>query len=273
MRGYSIVFIISFICILIGDLDKVSSLLSNFFIATYAIINYSVFHASLNEYPGWRPSFSYYNKWLSLAGTFLCIAVMFFIDYVTSIITIASLLILLAIVRMRRPKVNWGSSLQAESFTNALKSVHTLSNVEDHVKTYRPKIMVLSGNPSDRPALVDFANLLTKNISLLELVHIVNENVNPREMAQMKSCANDWLRANKIKAFFALTRNASFSEGARAAQKINELTSQMPKLFLELSGFGKLSPNTMLLGFPEQWWMVPQNTEVERQGFVHCSLW
>ena len=39
-----------------------------------------------------------------------------------------------------------------------------LTKVEDHVKNYRPKILLLSGNPGDRPALMDFASLLTKKV-------------------------------------------------------------------------------------------------------------
>ena len=35
----------------------VSSLLSNFFVAAYALINFSVFHASITKSPGWRPAF------------------------------------------------------------------------------------------------------------------------------------------------------------------------------------------------------------------------
>ena len=57
LRGYIFVFAISLICILIGDLNVVSGLLSNFFVATYALINFSVFHASITKSPGWRPSF------------------------------------------------------------------------------------------------------------------------------------------------------------------------------------------------------------------------
>ena len=34
------VFILSLICVLIGDLNMVSTLLSNFFIAAYALINF-----------------------------------------------------------------------------------------------------------------------------------------------------------------------------------------------------------------------------------------
>ena len=49
IRGYIFVFAISLVCILIGDLNVVSGLLSNFFVATYALINFSVFHA---RWPG-----------------------------------------------------------------------------------------------------------------------------------------------------------------------------------------------------------------------------
>ncbi len=53
-------------------------------------------------------------------------------------------------VRVRAPKVNWGSSTQSQSFMLALQSVQSLSNVEDHVKNYRPNIILFCGNPGDR---------------------------------------------------------------------------------------------------------------------------
>ena len=34
-----------------------SALLSNFFVASYALMNFAVFHASITNTPGWRPSF------------------------------------------------------------------------------------------------------------------------------------------------------------------------------------------------------------------------
>ena len=57
VRGYILVFVISLVCIIIGDLNVVSSLLSNFFVAAYALINFSVFHSDITNSPGWRPSF------------------------------------------------------------------------------------------------------------------------------------------------------------------------------------------------------------------------
>ena len=57
LKGYILIFFISLICVLIGDLNAVSALLSNFFVASYALMNFAVFHASITNTPGWRPSF------------------------------------------------------------------------------------------------------------------------------------------------------------------------------------------------------------------------
>ncbi len=87
VRGYVLVFLVALGCILVGDLNVVSSLLSNFFVAAYALINFSVFHGDITNSPGWRPAFRYYNKWVSLVGTLLCVVVMFLMDYITALIT------------------------------------------------------------------------------------------------------------------------------------------------------------------------------------------
>jgi len=63
--------------------------------------------------------------------------------------------------------VNWGSSTQAQAYKSALSSAQQLNNVDEHVKNYRPQMLVLSGLPSQRPALVDFAYLITKHLSLM----------------------------------------------------------------------------------------------------------
>lgn len=129
--------------------------------------------------------------WLSLVGAILCVLVMFLISWLTALLTFVVVLALYLIVSYRKPgrsskrrnrmvvfknnffsDVNWGSTTQAQIYRNALQAVHQLNSVEEHVKNYRPQILVLSGMPSARPALVDFAHLLTKNLSLLICGHI-----------------------------------------------------------------------------------------------------
>lgn len=70
-------------------------------------------------------------------------------------------------------EVNWGSSTQAQSYNFALRSALDLNKVAEHVKNYRPQVLVLSGLPSSRPTLIDFANLITKGNSLLICGHII----------------------------------------------------------------------------------------------------
>lgn len=61
-------------------------------------------------------------------------------DYRTAIATYLVIILLYVIIFYRKPDANWGSSAQSLSFISALKGVQTLAKVEDHVKTYRPKV-------------------------------------------------------------------------------------------------------------------------------------
>ena len=67
-----------------------------------------------------------------------------------ALVTLICIILLYVFVKTRSPNVNWGSSSQSQTFMSALKSVQALAKVEDHVKNYRPKIIVMSGNPADR---------------------------------------------------------------------------------------------------------------------------
>ena len=69
-------------------------------------------------------------------------------------------------------EVNWGSSTQANAYKDALKTTLKLIKVDDHVKNFRPQILVLTGYPRNRPSLVDFAASITKKQSLLICGHV-----------------------------------------------------------------------------------------------------
>jgi len=143
----------------------------------YFLINFSVFHASITKSPGWRPAFKYYNAWVSLFGCVLCIGVMFLMSWVTALITVACVVFLYLYVAYRKPDVNWGSSTQAQSYNSALKSVQDLNSVEEHVKNYRPQVLVLCGMPGSRPPLIDFTSLIVKNLSLMICGHVVKVRI------------------------------------------------------------------------------------------------
>ena len=175
-RGYILVFIIAFGCLMIGDLNAIGKLASNFFLAAYALMNLSVFHSSMTKSPGWRPSFKFYNPWVSLLGAIVCVALMFLIEWILAVCTVVAIAVLYAFMVYLKPEANWGSSADALVFLNALNNSYSLNEKKDHVKTYRPKILLMAGNPAHRKPLIDFANLITKKMSLLVCGHILQEN-------------------------------------------------------------------------------------------------
>lgn len=56
-RGYVLTFIISALFVLIAELNLIAPLISTFYLASYALINYCTFHAALIRPLGWRPTF------------------------------------------------------------------------------------------------------------------------------------------------------------------------------------------------------------------------
>ncbi|KAG9430123.1 bumetanide-sensitive sodium-(potassium)-chloride cotransporter [Apis mellifera carnica] len=258
IRGYLLTFIIAVGFILIGELNAIAPLISNFFLAAYTLINFSTFHASLAKPIGWRPTFKYYNMWLSLAGAILCVSVMFLISWWTALITLFVVLTLYLIVSYRKPDVNWGSTTQAQTYNNALNAVQQLDRVEEHVKNYRPQLLVLSGTPSARSALIDFAHHITKNNSLFICGHIIETPISYKTRNSMIANCTSWFRANKIKAFYSLVDGANFQDGTTS--------------LLQAAGLGKMKPNILLMGYKQDWATCPRENLNMYFNIMHKAL-
>uniref|UniRef100_A0A4W4G4E7 Solute carrier family 12 member 1 n=1 Tax=Electrophorus electricus TaxID=8005 RepID=A0A4W4G4E7_ELEEL len=260
IRGYVLTFVIAVAFILIAELNIIAPIISNFFLASYALINFSCFHASYAKSPGWRPAYKYYNMWLSLFGAVLCCAVMFVINWWAALLTYAIEMFLYIYVTVKKPDVNWGSSTQAVTFVNAVNNALTLSGVDDHVKNFRPQCIVLTGTPKTRPALLDLAHSITKNYGLCITCDVF---VGPRlEQQQALTAAMEqnqmWLNQQKRKAFYAAVASDNFREGAES--------------LLQASGLGRLRPNTVILGFKRDWKTVYTANVQEYVGVLHDAF-
>uniref|UniRef100_A0A7M4FYL3 Solute carrier family 12 member 2 n=1 Tax=Crocodylus porosus TaxID=8502 RepID=A0A7M4FYL3_CROPO len=241
LRGYMLTFLIALGFILIAELNVIAPIISNFFLASYALINFSVFHASLAKSPGWRPAFKYYNMWISLIGAILCCIVMFVINWWAALLTYVIVLGLYIYVTYKKPDVNWGSSTQALTYLNALQHSIRLSGVEDHVKNFRPQCLVMTGAPNSRPALLHLVHAFTKNVGLMVCGHV---HMGPRRQA-VKELSTDlgkyqrWLIKNKMKAFYAPVHAEDLRDGGQ--------------YLMQAAGLGRMRPNTLVMGFKKNW--------------------
>ncbi|NXC93656.1 S12A1 protein, partial [Certhia familiaris] len=260
IRGYVLTFVIAMAFILIAELNTIAPIISNFFLASYALINFSCFHASYAKSPGWRPAFRYYNMWVSLFGALLCCGVMFVINWWAALITYAIELFLYIYVTYKKPEVNWGSSTQALYFVNALDSALALTTVEDHVKNFRPQCLTLTGAPMVRPALLDITHTFTKNNGLCICCEVYTgpRKLCVKEMNSGMEKKQAWLTKNKRKAFYAAVAADNFRDGVKS--------------LLQASGLGRMKPNTLVIGFKKDWRSAPA-TQVENYvGIIHDAF-
>ncbi|XP_056591773.1 solute carrier family 12 member 2 isoform X2 [Triplophysa dalaica] len=241
LRGYFLTFGIALAFILIADLNIIAPIISNFFLASYALINFSVFHASLANSPGWRPSFKYYNMWVSLTGAVLCCVVMFVINWWAALLTNVIVMSLYIYVSYKKPDVNWGSSTQALTYHQALAHSLQLCGVADHVKTFRPQCLVMTGPPTCRPALLHLVHAFTKNVGLMLCGHVRASSRRPnlKELNSDMIRYQRWLLHNNSKAFYTSVVSEDLRQGTQ--------------FLLQAAGLGRLRPNSLVLGFKNDW--------------------
>ncbi|XP_048814113.1 solute carrier family 12 member 3 isoform X4 [Lagopus muta] len=260
IRGYMLTYVIAIGFILIAELNAIAPIISNFFLCSYALINFSCFHASITNSPGWRPSFRYYSKWSALFGATVSVVIMFLLTWWAALIAFGIVVFLLGYVLYKKPDVNWGSSMQASSYNLALSYSVGLSEVDEHIKNYRPQCLVLTGPPNFRPALVDFVGTFTKNLSLMICGHVL---MGPRkqkvpEARQASDGHTRWLLKRKIKAFYTNVLAEDLRSGVQ--------------MLLQAAGLGKMRPNIVALGYKRDWQAAAPQSLEDYVGILHDAF-
>lgn len=142
--------------------------------------------------------------------------ILILISYFSAIITVIFSLCIFFIVNKRSPEVNWGSTTEDQTFTNSLSNLIRLNQIPNHVKNYRPCILLLSGNPSARMPLVALARDLTKNVGLLLIGQVTQQGkLDPKSHQKVVENLSGWLKFKKIKGFYLLNQSDSISNGVR----------------------------------------------------------
>ncbi|KAM3719167.1 Solute carrier family 12 member [Dirofilaria immitis] len=238
--------IISWICVvlvfLIGAMNRIAKLTSIFFLLSYMGVNIACLALELTSAPNFRPTFKYFTWHTCAVGVVSTIIMMLVIDTAMSAIGVIVLLILIIILHYQAPVGSWGSISQALIYHQVRKYLLLLDVRKEHVKYWRPQILLLVSRPGSVCPLMDFINDLKKS-GLYVIGHVKkgsfddsNENLDPlHEVFPYWLSLVDYL---KLKAFVEITISKSVREG------IQQL--------MRLSGLGAMKPNTVVLGFHEK---------------------
>eukprot|EP00457_Paulinella_chromatophora_P001694 gb/GEZN01001696.1/.p1 GENE.gb/GEZN01001696.1/~~gb/GEZN01001696.1/.p1 ORF type:complete len:926 (-),score=89.20 gb/GEZN01001696.1/:99-2855(-) len=245
-RGYALVFIIAASVSMTGRLNTIAPFITLVFLISYAMVNYACFAAEHSRAPGWRPSFKYYNKWLSLACSILCIILMFAISWPVSIGVVAcaySLYYYVKYYTMPTMGIDWGCANEAREYVDAIRFNYHLELIhahqsQEHVKTYRPSLLVLPKdiNSEHSTLLYRFARKLTAASKGILVVGNVLEGKWEDKVGELPQHLHSKILLNQqppIKGFVSTVIAPDKTAGFR--------------ILMHTSGVGWVRPNTVLL--------------------------
>ncbi|MGP1384927.1 MAG: Na-K-Cl cotransporter [Thainema sp.] len=220
----------------IGDLNLIAPVLTMFFLTTYLVLNVTAGVESFLQSPSFRPAFKVHWA-LSLLGAIGCVAVMFLINPVATVIAAVIVLGIYIWLERRELESTWGDVRRGLWMTLVRAGILQLDNSPDP-RNWRPNILVLSGAPTKRWHLIQLADFLTHNRGLVTVSSVLpSGSRNVSQQAKLESTIRDYLNRRGIQ---ALVRLITAPEPFKGAEKL-----------VETYGFGPLVPNTILLGDTE----------------------
>ncbi|ANV92186.1 amino acid permease [Picosynechococcus sp. PCC 8807] len=235
------------VAVMVGDLNLIAPVLSMFFLTTYLVLNIAAGVEGFLDSPSFRPLFAVHWSF-SLLGALGCLAVMFLINPVATIVAGLIVAMIFLWIQRRELKSTWGDARRGIWMMLLRTSLFQLGHHPDP-RTWRPHMLVLSGAPTRRWGLIELADGLNRNRGLFTIASILPmDSRSIRQQQQMEKSINDYLQERNIQAL------------------VRVLTAQDPfvgvERLVEIYGLGPIVPDTVLLG----------NNETPENRSSYCQL-
>ncbi len=237
--GVIITYLIASVFVSMGTLNTVATIITMFFLLTYAAINFSAGISSLAGKPFYIPEFRVHH-FVSLAGAVATFWIMHVISPVAAPISLAIIVAIYLWLERKSIEQTWGDMRNGIWFSLARFALLRLEGARDSDRFWRPNIMVFSGNPDNRHYLIEMASWLGKGEGIVTLFNVLEGQ--PRQLIETREEVyrnlKEFIRQKGIGAFAEVEIVKSFDEA-------------LP-IIAQAHGLGKLSSNTALFGFPSK---------------------
>jgi len=228
---------IALLAIYFGDLNAVAPVLTMFFLTSYLTVNLAAGIEGFLQSPSFRPAFRI-NWVVPMLGAVACLLFMFLIHAPATIVAAGVVLGVFIWLQRRGLKGTWGDVRGGLWLALIRMGLLRVGGRAD-ARNWRPHPLVLAGEPTRRWPLVDFANAITHNRGLVTVAKVLpEEEADSAVQTQVEERIHAFLKSRGIEAF------------ARAVAAPDPFTGA--KRLVEVYGFGRLVPNTVILGASEK---------------------
>ena len=216
------------------DINRIASLVTMAFLMTFLVTNLACFLLKIGSAPNFRPSFRYFTWQTAAFGTLVNAVAMFFVDGVYATGCVVLLMAIFLVIHYTSPPKSWGDVSQSLIYHQVRKYLLRLR--QEHVKFWRPQILLLVNDPRRQYRLIQFCNALKKG-ALFVLGHVIVSDDFATAVPEARRQQTAWKKYidfSRIKAFINLCISPSLEWGTR-----NVALS---------AGLGGMRPNIAILG-------------------------
>lgn len=255
-RALGATYLIAGVLVLIGQLDLVAPLLSMCFLVAYAFMNFSCFAMTWLKSPAWRPTGIHKKRWrlwyMTTAGCgfLICLSIMITINVWWALAALSIALMLYTYISWKVEEKGWGSAMDGVRYQLALNSLVQLEASQNHHVNWRPQILILYRiklteelEGIKHHEILRFYSQLRKGNGFCVVACVLEADLRDeaaiRKAKIEKGVIKSIMKEEEIKGFAEVVVAPSWAEGTN--------------YIIQLTGIGGLSPNTVLLDWPEDW--------------------
>lgn len=219
---------------MLGDINSIASFVTMAYLMTFLVTNLACFLLAISSAPNFRPSFHYFNWWTAGFGALICGISMFVVDGLYAAGCVSMLIIIFLIIHYTTPPKSWGDVSQSLIYHQVRKYLLRLK--QEHVKFWRPQILLFVNDPHRQYELIQFCNSLKKG-ALFILGHVIVSDDFAHDVPEARRQQTAWtkfIEVSKVKAFVNVAISPTVEWGTR-----NIVLS---------AGLGGMRPNIVVMG-------------------------